>query len=131
MDMLIFREVRFGFEDGTFLCPLDRITAFAANAHALEPAFASFVVMFLNYLQIGDLRIAPSNRGADYVWQAYEEVGKWWELVNNIAHSVSSRRAEVLNCRSCFLLEAGRFHASPALPWPLGTKQAPFFGVRL
>jgi len=28
------------------------------------------------------------QRGAEYVWQAYEEVQNWWEPVNNIAHAL-------------------------------------------
>ena len=28
------------------------------------------------------------QRGAEYVWEAYEEVQNWWEPVNNIAHAL-------------------------------------------
>ncbi|XRB16438.1 hypothetical protein RI054_12g62810 [Pseudoscourfieldia marina] len=35
------------------------------------------------------------QRGADYVWQAYEEVQNWWEPVTTIAHALRSSRSAI------------------------------------
>ena len=32
------------------------------------------------------------QRSAEYVWEAFEEVGNWWEPVNNIAHALKLLR---------------------------------------